>query len=84
MQSEIAQKAVEMGFDPIKVERGILEKMRRSGEGYSSIENLLQDILSNSAENDPEISHGNDGRSSTVSMLPPCVLFRCVNNSLNS
>ncbi|XP_048088217.1 E3 ubiquitin-protein ligase XIAP isoform X2 [Alosa alosa] len=60
MQSEIAQRAVEMGFDPVKVERAILEKIRRFGQGYSSVENLIQDVLSNSAENDPEGSHAND------------------------
>lgn len=69
MQSEIAQKAVEMGFDPVKVERAILEKIRQSGQGYSSVENLLQDVLRNSEENDPEVTHGNDGRYNTALML---------------
>ncbi|XP_072520121.1 E3 ubiquitin-protein ligase XIAP [Salminus brasiliensis] len=47
MQSEIAQKAVEMGFDPTKVERTILEKIRQSSKGYSKVEDLIQDITSN-------------------------------------
>lgn len=54
MQSAIAQRVTEMGFDPMKVERAILKKIRQSGEGYSSTECLIQDVLSEAAENDPD------------------------------
>lgn len=55
MQSEIAQKAVEMGFDPIKVERTILEKIRQTSEGYSTVESLIQDITNNVFESDSDV-----------------------------
>ncbi|XP_066505350.1 E3 ubiquitin-protein ligase XIAP [Hoplias malabaricus] len=54
MQSEIAQKAIDMGFDPIKVERTILEKLRLSG-GYTNVEDLIQDITNNVFDNDSEV-----------------------------
>ncbi|XP_050983486.1 E3 ubiquitin-protein ligase XIAP-like isoform X1 [Labeo rohita] len=44
LQSEIAQKAVGMGFDPIKVEQTILQKLRQNTEGYTSVEALIQDL----------------------------------------
>ncbi|KAL1262521.1 hypothetical protein QQF64_007786 [Cirrhinus molitorella] len=44
LQSEIAQKAVEMGFDPIKVEQTILQKLRQNTKGYTSVEALIQDL----------------------------------------
>lgn len=44
LQSEMAQKAVDMGFDPIKVESTILQKLRQNSEGYTSVEALIQDI----------------------------------------
>ncbi len=44
LQSNISQKAVEMGFDPIKVERTILQKLRQNAEGYTSVEALIQDL----------------------------------------
>ncbi|KAI5620628.1 E3 ubiquitin-protein ligase XIAP, partial [Silurus asotus] len=46
MQSEIARKAVNMGFNPVEVERTILEKIRQKSEGYSTVEDLVQDIAS--------------------------------------
>ncbi len=33
-----------MGFDPIKVERTILQKLRQNAEGYTSVEALIQDL----------------------------------------
>lgn len=33
-----------MGFDPIKVERTILQKLRQDAEGYTSVEALIQDL----------------------------------------
>ncbi|XP_016313488.1 E3 ubiquitin-protein ligase XIAP-like isoform X2 [Sinocyclocheilus anshuiensis] len=44
LQSKIAQKAVDMGFDPIKVERTILQKLCQNTEGYASVEALIQDL----------------------------------------
>ncbi|XP_058253902.1 E3 ubiquitin-protein ligase XIAP isoform X1 [Hemibagrus wyckioides] len=46
LQLEIARKAVEMGYDPDKVQRFILEKLRRSSKGYSAVEDLIRDIYS--------------------------------------
>ncbi|KAL6480372.1 hypothetical protein MHYP_G00114050 [Metynnis hypsauchen] len=54
MQSEIAQKAVGMGFDPIKVERIILEKIRLSSEGYSKVEDLIEDINNSVFDSDSD------------------------------
>lgn len=44
MQSEIAKKAVDMGFDPTKVESTLLQKLRQDSKGYTSVEALIQDI----------------------------------------
>ncbi|XP_052005209.1 E3 ubiquitin-protein ligase XIAP-like isoform X2 [Xyrauchen texanus] len=52
-QSEIAQKAVEMGFDPIEVEKTILQKIRQNSEGYTSIEALIEDL--SGQENDSDV-----------------------------
>lgn len=85
MQSEIAQKAVDMGFDPVKVERAILEKIRKSGQGYSSVESLIHNVLSNSEENDPEVSHGNEGMCRTVFVhfFFPLVLSQFIDFSMS-
>ncbi|XP_060741659.1 E3 ubiquitin-protein ligase XIAP [Tachysurus vachellii] len=55
-QSEISKKAVDMGLDPIKVERFILEKLRQNGKGYSSVEDLIQDITSGVCDGDSDMS----------------------------
>lgn len=55
MQSEIAQKAVEMGFDPIKVERTILEKIRQTSKGYSTVEDLIHDLSNKVCDNDSDM-----------------------------
>ncbi|XP_062856991.1 E3 ubiquitin-protein ligase XIAP [Trichomycterus rosablanca] len=44
MQSAIGQEAVKLGFDPAVVERMILEKIRQSGAGYSTVTDLIHDI----------------------------------------
>ncbi|KAK7138171.1 hypothetical protein R3I94_013715 [Phoxinus phoxinus] len=51
-QSEIAQKAVDMGLDPIKVETTILQKLRQNHEGYASVEALIQDIRAQESASD--------------------------------
>ncbi|XP_051514986.1 E3 ubiquitin-protein ligase XIAP-like isoform X1 [Myxocyprinus asiaticus] len=51
-QSEVAQKAVEMGFDPIKVKRTILQKLRQNSEGYTSVEALIQDLSTQESDVD--------------------------------
>ncbi|XP_034453580.1 E3 ubiquitin-protein ligase XIAP [Hippoglossus hippoglossus] len=52
LRSAMAQKAVEMGLNPCEVEKTILEKISRTGSGYSSLEALLEDCLNNSHESD--------------------------------
>lgn len=52
LQSEIAQKAVDMGFDPIKVQSTILQKLRLNNEGYASVEALIQDIRAQESASD--------------------------------
>ncbi|KAJ8282096.1 hypothetical protein COCON_G00046150 [Conger conger] len=60
MQSEIALRAVDMGLDPSKVERTILEKIRRTGEGYTSADTLVEDVLTNAMEIGVELSQAED------------------------
>ncbi|XP_026081005.1 E3 ubiquitin-protein ligase XIAP-like isoform X1 [Carassius auratus] len=43
-QSEIADKAVEMGFDRTIVDLTILQKLRQNANGYTSVEALIEDI----------------------------------------
>lgn len=62
MQSEIAQKVVEMGFDPIKVERTILEKIRLTSNGYSSTEDLICDITNNVYDSDSDMVQEAQGK----------------------
>ncbi|XP_029968403.1 E3 ubiquitin-protein ligase XIAP [Salarias fasciatus] len=52
LQSPMAQKAIEMGLDPSVVENIILEKISRTGSGYSSLERLIEDTLSNTPGSD--------------------------------
>lgn len=51
-QSAIAQKAIEMGLEPSLVERIILEKIRATDSGYSSVQALVEDCLNNSPANE--------------------------------
>lgn len=56
LQSSMAQKAIEMGLEPSLVERTILERMRITGSGHSSVQALVEDCVSNTAapqEDDP-------------------------------
>lgn len=48
----MAQKAIEMGLEPGVVERTTLEKIIRTGSGYSSLEALMEDCLNNTPESD--------------------------------
>ncbi|XP_057204853.1 E3 ubiquitin-protein ligase XIAP isoform X2 [Triplophysa rosa] len=52
MQSEIGKKAVEMGFDPTKVESTLLQKLRQVSRGYTSVEALIQDIAEQQSDLD--------------------------------
>ncbi|KAK2903903.1 hypothetical protein Q8A73_010560 [Channa argus] len=51
LQSAMAQKAIEIGIEPIVVEKTIKEKIDRSGSAYSSVEELIQDCYNNTPEN---------------------------------
>lgn len=46
LQSSIAKQAIEMGLDPSLVERTILERMRVTSSGHSSVQALVEDCLS--------------------------------------
>ncbi|XP_069027497.1 E3 ubiquitin-protein ligase XIAP [Embiotoca jacksoni] len=50
LRSAMAQKAIEMGVDPSVVETTILKKISRTGSGYSSLEEFLEDCLNNTPE----------------------------------
>lgn len=52
LRSTMAQKAIEMGVDPSVVERTILEKISKTGLGYSSLEELLEDSFNNTPQSD--------------------------------
>ncbi|CAN9514772.1 unnamed protein product [Ophioblennius macclurei] len=54
LQSPMAQEVIQMGFDPSVVENVILDKMSRTGSGYSSLERLVQDTLSNASGKDED------------------------------
>ncbi|XP_030001254.1 E3 ubiquitin-protein ligase XIAP [Sphaeramia orbicularis] len=47
LRSTVAQKAIEVGLEPSMVEQTILDKMSRTGSGYSSLEELVEDCLNN-------------------------------------
>ncbi|KAK3535787.1 hypothetical protein QTP70_021099 [Hemibagrus guttatus] len=55
LQSEIAKQAVDMGYDPVKVERLILEKLRQSRKGYSTVEDLIRDIFNGVGDGDSAV-----------------------------
>lgn len=52
LQSAMAQKAIEMGLEPSAVEKTILEKISRTGSGYSTLEALMEDCLNNTPDSD--------------------------------
>ncbi|XP_070769393.1 E3 ubiquitin-protein ligase XIAP [Enoplosus armatus] len=47
LRSAMAQKAIGMGLEPSVVEKTTLEKISRTGSGYSSLEALIEDCLNN-------------------------------------
>lgn len=57
-----------MGLDPIKVERFILEKLRQNGKGYSSVEDLIQDITSGVCDGDSDMSQESQSKRSLLQM----------------
>lgn len=52
LRSTMAQKAIELGLEPSVVERTILEKISKTGAGYSSLEELLEDGFNNTPQSD--------------------------------
>ncbi|XP_073343475.1 E3 ubiquitin-protein ligase XIAP [Pagrus major] len=60
LRSAMAQKAIEMGLDPSVVERTTLEKIGRTGSGYSSLEALMEDCLNNTPLSDAAESQEQD------------------------
>nr|XP_046261254.1 E3 ubiquitin-protein ligase XIAP [Scatophagus argus] len=52
LRCEMAQKALEVGLEPSVVERTILEKIGRTGSGYSSLEALMEDCLNDRTHSD--------------------------------
>ncbi|XP_056625553.1 E3 ubiquitin-protein ligase XIAP [Triplophysa dalaica] len=82
MQSEIGKKAVEMGFDPTKVESTILQKLRQDSKGYTSVEALIQDIAEQ--QSDLYISEKSDDPMTTLEKLQRekrCKV--CMDNDIN-
>ncbi|XP_026872277.2 E3 ubiquitin-protein ligase XIAP [Electrophorus electricus] len=55
MQLEIAQKAVEMGFEPIKVEATILERIQQTRKEYTTVADLIQDLTSSLSDSDSDV-----------------------------
>ncbi|KAM9413021.1 E3 ubiquitin-protein ligase XIAP-like [Salvelinus alpinus] len=60
LRSAMAQRAVEMGLEPALVERTILERIRRAGTGYSTLETLLQDCFNRGPDSDAETAENHD------------------------
>ncbi|KAK0147018.1 E3 ubiquitin-protein ligase XIAP [Merluccius polli] len=52
LQSEMAREALGIGLDPATVERTILEKLGRTGLGYTSTEALIHDCLNSTLPSD--------------------------------
>ncbi|XP_054453676.1 E3 ubiquitin-protein ligase XIAP [Anoplopoma fimbria] len=50
LQSPMAQKAIEMGLEPGVVEKTILEKISKTGSGYSTVEALMEDLNNTQSE----------------------------------
>lgn len=44
-----------MGYDPVKVERTILEQIRQTHEGFSTVEDLIHDLDSGVFESDSDM-----------------------------
>ncbi|XP_072252181.1 E3 ubiquitin-protein ligase XIAP [Leuresthes tenuis] len=60
LQSDLAQKAIEMGIEPSVVERTILMKMSRTGSGFSSVEALVEGCLENTPQSYSEQTQEQD------------------------
>lgn len=73
-----------MGFDPVKVERTILERIRQTSEGYSIVEDLIQDITSGVLDSDSDAYQESEGKCSflQVSVLAD-VRYRCSDRGVN-
>lgn len=56
----MVQKAVEMGIEANVVEKTILEKMNRTGSGYSSMEALVADCLCDTTESETATAQGSN------------------------
>ncbi|KAM9850174.1 E3 ubiquitin-protein ligase XIAP [Aulostomus maculatus] len=50
LRSALVQDAIGMGLDPSVVEKAVLEKISKTGIGYSSLEALMEDCLSSMPE----------------------------------
>ncbi|KAM6923759.1 E3 ubiquitin-protein ligase XIAP [Xenentodon cancila] len=50
LQSPVALKAIEMGFECSMVEKTILKKISSTGSGYSNVEALVEDCFDSTAE----------------------------------
>lgn len=66
LQSEIARKAVDTGYDPVTVERTILERIRQTSEGYSRVEDLIQDITNGVFDGDSDMCHETQSKCSLL------------------
>ncbi|XP_071759487.1 E3 ubiquitin-protein ligase XIAP [Centroberyx gerrardi] len=60
LHSAMAQRAIGMGLEPAVVEKTILEKISRTGSGYSSLEALLQDCLNQTPDSDAAMTEEKD------------------------
>ncbi|KAE8286186.1 E3 ubiquitin-protein ligase XIAP [Larimichthys crocea] len=60
LRSTMAQKAIELGLEPSVVERTILEKISKTGAGYSSLEELLEDGFNNTPQSDAANAENQD------------------------
>ncbi|XP_027132265.1 E3 ubiquitin-protein ligase XIAP-like [Larimichthys crocea] len=60
LRSTMAQKAIELGLEPSVVERTILEKISKTGSGYSSLEELLEDGFNNTPQSDAAQAENQD------------------------
>lgn len=52
LQSDLCQWAMEMGLEPSMVKRVTLEKISRTGSGYSSLEALVGDCFNSPPPSD--------------------------------
>ncbi|XP_075960011.1 E3 ubiquitin-protein ligase XIAP [Anarhichas minor] len=60
LQSAVAQTAIGMGLEPGVVEKTILEKIGKTGSGYSTVEELMEDCLKDTLQRDAANSQDQD------------------------